>query len=294
MAPTPRPTPAPPPMPERSGFDPALGFRHVSTRRPGNAAQRPSDATTRTDPDADSDRIVLVHGFTQTSACWDPIDAVLAVDHELVLVDAPGHGTSSDVTLDLLQGGRAIAAVGGRGTYLGYSMGARFVLHTALADPGRVDRLILVSGTAGIDDAAERSTRGKSDDQLADHIVDVGVPAFLDEWLALPLFAGLTAERRHREARRANTAAGLASSLRRAGTGTQSPVWDRLAELDMPVLVVAGADDNKFTALAERMAVDIGPNAELAIVAGAGHTVHLEQPDRFLAVLRDWLARTAP
>ncbi len=116
--------------------------------------------------------------------------------------------------------------------------------------------------------------------------------AFVDEWLSLPLFAGLPPERAHRRERLDNTAEGLASSLRLAGTGTQVPLWDRLAELTMPVLVVAGAEDAKFAALAERLAATIGPQAELVVVPGAGHTVHLEQPEAFLAVLEPWLART--
>ncbi len=106
------------------------------------------------------------------------------------------------------------------------------------------------------------------------------------------MFAGLGPEQAHRRARLANTADGLASSLRRAGTGTQEPLWGRLGELAMPVLVVAGADDAKFAALAERMVDAVGANAELAVVPGAGHTVHLEQPAAFLAALRAWLART--
>jgi 2-succinyl-6-hydroxy-2,4-cyclohexadiene-1-carboxylate synthase len=239
-------------------------------------------------------RIALVHGFTQTSSCWDPIDVALAVDHDLVVIDAPGHGTSSDVDIDLPYGGRAVLDAGGQATYIGYSMGARLCLHAALADADRVERLVLVSGTAGIDDADERASRRASDERLADHIIDVGVPTFVDEWLALPLFAGLSPDARHHRARLTNTSAGLASSLRLAGTGTQAPLWDRLAELDMAVLVVAGAADAKFATLAERMAAAIGGNAELAIVPGAGHTVHLEQPEAFLAVLREWLTRTAP
>lgn len=236
-------------------------------------------------------RVVLVHGFTQTSACWSPIDQALAGDHEVVSVDAPGHGTAAGEELDLPTGAEAIAARGGRGTYLGYSMGARFGLHVALGRPDLVERLVLVSGTAGLEDPDERATRRASDDALADHLLAVGVPAFLDEWLALPLFAGLPPERAHRAAREVNTAAGLASSLRLAGTGTQLPLWDRLPELAMPVLVVAGADDPKFTALGRRLVECIGPNAELAVIEGAGHSVHLEQPDRFLAALRLWLAQ---
>ncbi len=236
-------------------------------------------------------RVVLVHGFTQTSACWSPIDDALGRDHDVLALDAPGHGAAAEVELDLVTGGRWIADQGGPGTYVGYSMGARFCLHAALARPDAVERLVLISGTAGLDSDDERAARRASDEALADHLLEIGVPAFLDEWLDLPLFAGLAPERAHRAARETNTAVGLASSLRLAGTGTQLPLWDHLPELTVPVLVVTGADDPKFTTLGRRMVEGIGPNAELAVVEGAGHTVHLEQPDRFLDVLIPWLSR---
>ena len=236
-------------------------------------------------------RVVLVHGFTQTSACWSPIDDALAVDHEIRSLDAPGHGAAAGEQLDLPTGGSMLAAAGGHGAYVGYSMGARFLLHAALARPDQVERLVLISGTAGIDDARERAARRASDEALADHLLAIGVPTFLDEWLALPMFDGLPPERAHRAARETNTAPGLASSLRLAGTGTQLPLWDRLPELAMPVLVVTGAADAKFTELGQRMVDTIGPNADLAVVEDAGHTVHLEQPDRFLAALLPWLTQ---
>ena len=58
--------------------------------------------------------------------------------------------------------------------------------------------------------------------------------------------------------RRRNTAAGLASSLRLAGTGTQEPLWDRLGELTLPVLVVVGGRDTKFTDLGRRLVAGVG------------------------------------
>ena len=70
-------------------------------------------------------RLVLVHGFTQTSRSWDPLVADLARDHDVVAVDAPGHGRSSDVDLDLVEGGAWLASTGGPATYVGYSMGGR-------------------------------------------------------------------------------------------------------------------------------------------------------------------------
>jgi 2-succinyl-6-hydroxy-2,4-cyclohexadiene-1-carboxylate synthase len=235
--------------------------------------------------------LVMVHGFTQTRRCWGPEAAALAADHEVIRVDAPGHGRSADIVADLRTGGRLIADQGGEATYLGYSMGARFCLHIAFTNPELVRGLVLLSGTAGIEDDAERSARRQQDRRTAARLEHEGLEAFLDDWLAQPLFAHLPAERAFRAERMENTVAGLMSSLEHAGTGSQAPSWHELARLEMPVLVLAGAEDAKFAALAERMAATIGGNATLAVIEGAGHTAHLEQPDRFLAAVQPWLAR---
>ncbi len=234
--------------------------------------------------------VVLVHGFTQTRRCWGPISDDLVTDHEVIRVDAPGHGRSAEVMAGLRTGGRLIADQGGRATYLGYSMGARFCLHLALSNPELVTGLVLVSGTAGIEDDGERAARAAQDRATAQRIEDEGLIDFLDGWLEQPLFAGLAEDRSFRLERMENTVAGLQSSLEQAGTGVQDPTWHKLDRLRMPVLVVAGEKDTKFAALAERMTSAIGENATLALVPRAGHAAHLEDPDAFLAILRRWLA----
>lgn len=236
--------------------------------------------------------VVLLHGFGQNGRCWGPLAPALAAHHVVTALDLPGHGAAGAVLADLRTTADLVAgaiAPDGPAAVVGYSLGGRVALHTALAHPDRVERLVLISATAGIDDEAERAARRTSDEALAAHIESVGVDAFVDEWLALPLFAGLPAEGRFVAERRTNTARGLASSLRLAGTGTQAPLWSRLAELTMPVLVVAGQDDTKFAALAERLAAGIGANATLAIVGGSGHTVHLEQPALTADLITTWL-----
>ncbi|MFA5564765.1 MAG: alpha/beta fold hydrolase [Acidimicrobiia bacterium] len=236
-------------------------------------------------------RLVLVHGFTQTGRCWGEIGTQLSRDHEVIFLDAPGHGGSSEVEVDLVEGGNLIGEAGGIGTYVGYSMGGRFVLHTALQSPHLVQGLVLVGATAGLKSKEERTARLDDDETRARRIEQIGVQAFLDEWLALPLFGGLSEAAAARSERLANTAAGLASSLRLAGTGTQQPSWDQLHTLNMPTLIIAGAHDTKFGALGERMAEAIGSNATFATVDGAGHTAHLEQPEAFMALLEPWLAK---
>lgn len=244
------------------------------------------------DGPVDGPRIVLAHGFTQTRDCWGALPSRLVESGwAVVRVDLPGHGRSGRAEADLGEAADRLGVTGGRATYLGYSFGARVALHLALARPDLVERLVLVSATGGIDDPHERAARRTRDEALADRIERVGVDAFLEEWLRQPLFAGLNADTDCHQARRENAAAGLAASLRRCGTGTQEPLWARLGELTMPVLVVAGQLDTKFAASARRLAAGVGPGASLALVPDAGHTPHLEAPGPFCEVLSTWLAR---
>jgi 2-succinyl-6-hydroxy-2,4-cyclohexadiene-1-carboxylate synthase len=234
-------------------------------------------------------RVVLVHGFTQTHRSWDTVAGALAPRHDVVALDAPGHGELADVALDLWQGARLVAQQAGQAAYVGYSMGGRLCLHVALAHPDFVDALVLVGATAGIRDDVERVNRRRDDEARAARIERDGVDAFLREWLDQPLLDSLPREARGLDDRRTNTAAGLAASLCLAGTGAQEPLWHRLAELEMPVLLVAGERDEKFTAIAREMAVAIGDNARVALVADAGHAAHLERPDTFVEIVEAFL-----
>ncbi len=241
--------------------------------------------------DGAGSRLVMLHGFGQTCRCWGSVAPALAVDHELVRLDAPGHGGSAAVAADLPTTGRLVAAAG-PAVYVGYSMGARMALHVATEAPDVVRGLVLVGGTPGIEDDAERAERQRRDIALADRIRHEGTDWFVDWWLAQPMFAGLTPATRFDDERRRNSPGGLATSLERAGTGAQAPLWGVLAGIEAPVLVMAGEHDERYAAIAERTAGAIGGNATTALVAGAGHSAHLEQPDRFLAALVHWLAAT--
>lgn len=228
-------------------------------------------------------RLILVHGFTQTAASWDAIEYRLgALGHEVVALDAPGHGRHSDTHLDLVKSADLLAAEGGRGTWVGYSMGGRLALHLALQHPDAVERLVLIGATPGIERVADRLERQAADEQLAEELERDGLEPFLARWLAQPLFATLSDDSAGLDARRSNTVAGLAASLRLMGTGTQQPLWSRLAEITAPTMLVVGALDEKFSAIAQRMAGEM-PRAHIASLTGCGHACHLEAPDRFVA-----------
>lgn len=232
--------------------------------------------------------LTLLHGFTQSGQSWLPIVERMP-DRRFILVNAPGHRRSEQFRTDLTATGDLIADVMDHGVLVGYSMGARMALHTVLQHPSKVSALVLVSGTPGIEDDTERAQRRAADNALADHIESTPLEQFIDEWLANPMFAGLTEDQRDVRDRLMNTPAGLASSLRMAGTGTQIPLWDRLHEITCPVLIVCGEKDEKFTEIGRRMHGAI-LGSRLVVVPGAGHTVHLEKPDEFARLLESWLS----
>lgn len=240
---------------------------------------------------------VLAHGFTQTARSWERIEALLAdtvPGCTTTAVDLPGHGDAPTelATSDLWRSADHLVDGGGSGVYVGYSMGGRVTLHAALARPDAVRAMVLIGATAGIDDDGERADRRAADERVATRIETIGVDAFLDEWLANPLFAGLTPEAARVEDRRRNSAAGLAASLRATGTGTQEVLWGRLADITAPTLVVVGEQDAKFRELGERLVAHL-PDASLAVVQDAGHSAHLERPEATVEAITGWVSRRA-
>jgi 2-succinyl-6-hydroxy-2,4-cyclohexadiene-1-carboxylate synthase len=226
--------------------------------------------------------LLLVHGFAQTPAMWDDVAASLGhVDTRAVEI-AVGLGFGATTEL--------LGARYGEGTWCGYSMGGRLALRLALDLPEHVERLVLVSATAGIDDEVERAARRAADERLAARIEAIGTAAFLDEWLAQPMFAGVPRDAAGREDRNRLRGRTLAAWLRDLGTGVMEAMWSQLHELEMPVLVVHGTRDDKYTEIAQRLTNAI-PNAR-RVGIDCGHAVPLEAPRELARVLHEFHSPT--
>ena len=172
-------------------------------------------------------------------------------------------------------------------------MGGRIALGAAVLHPERVGRLVLESASPGLRAAADRAARQEADERLADVLEHRGITAFVERWMALPLFASRAdlpdATRAVIESRlRDNDPASLAACLRGLGTGTQPSLWGRLVDVAQPTLLISGADDAKFCAIAEDMMSEL-PSAAHTVVPDAGHTVHREQPAEWLAAVNHFI-----
>jgi 2-succinyl-6-hydroxy-2,4-cyclohexadiene-1-carboxylate synthase len=257
-------------------------------------------------PAGGREALVLLHGFTGSSESWSPIAERLSATGDVVAIDLPGHGASTPDTRDgacafertasLLDG--TIETLGlGRVALAGYSLGGRVALYATLARPQRVARLILESTSPGIATESERAERRASDDRLAELVLGQGIEAFVDRWQRTPVLASqlrLPASTRAalREARLRCSPEGIAASLRTLGAGQQPYLADRLVEIGCPVLIIAGRDDEKYAVITDALRRAI-TGSRLAIVANAGHDVHLEQPDAFVALLNEFTSEGA-
>jgi 2-succinyl-6-hydroxy-2,4-cyclohexadiene-1-carboxylate synthase len=229
------------------------------------------------------ENVVLLHGFSGTRHAWDGVAARLHPERYLPrALDLPGHGDAADSPAPITFAGcveHVLARSPERFVLGGYSLGGRVALHLALAAPRRVTRLVLISTTAGIEDPSERAERSAADHRLAGELEHSPFEDFIERWRTQPLFAteppevGVLA----RQDQRRNRPQALAAALRGIGSGEMTPVWDRLAELELPVTVLVGDRDAKYLALGERM-VELMPEADLLVVPG-GHGLPLENPE---------------
>jgi 2-succinyl-6-hydroxy-2,4-cyclohexadiene-1-carboxylate synthase len=239
--------------------------------------------------------VVLLHGFTQTARLWGLFGDILARGHTVVGIDLPGHAGSDAVRADLpatatLVRDAVASCVGDQPCDLvGYSLGARVALHVATGTDLDIKHLVVIGATGGIENEADREWRRQADDAMADALEASGdVEGFIARWVSGPLFARLADAAQTMERRR-NSAAGLASSLRLAGTGTQEPLWERVPGLRVPLLALAGTDDTRFAAHAVRLA-RVAPHGLVSLIPGGGHAVHLSQPEVAGRLVGHWFA----
>jgi 2-succinyl-6-hydroxy-2,4-cyclohexadiene-1-carboxylate synthase len=240
--------------------------------------------------------LVAFHGFTHTGQQFAPLAAALG--REIIAPDLPGHGGSSlasatadDVIASLAE---MISDLPDQTPVLGYSQGARLAIVLAARTRSLTGPLIVLSGTAGIEDPEAREQRAAWDLATGTKIIEVGIEQFIDEWTA----SGMTSTARlprglrlsDREERLTNTAEGLAAALAGYGQGRLPNVWPLLETITVPVLILTGSQDSVYTSTGARMAEAIGANATHHIIDGAGHGLLLDDPLDSARSIEEFLA----
>ncbi|MCC5834883.1 MAG: alpha/beta fold hydrolase [Opitutales bacterium] len=216
-------------------------------------------------------------------------------DRNWVSTDWIGHGASSAPAVGevyglnwQLEGLRraALAFPGHPRVLVGYSMGARLALYAALRYPDLFERLILISGTAGIESANIRADRRRRDAGWAQLILSKGLEAFANSWEQQPVIAAqdcMPAATLNfwQQRRRHQSPIGLAHAIQSLSPGLLPVLWDRLAEIHQPTLILSGQRDATYVDYANRLEKTL-PNALHLSLPNCGHCLHMERPLEFL------------
>lgn len=240
--------------------------------------------------------VLLVHGFPLAGRLWDPVVAALRHDYRLIVPDLRGHGSSEATSTATLGDyaddlARLLDAIDEQHpvVLVGMSMGGYIAFEFCRRHRGRVRALVLTNTRAQADtpEAAEgrRETAARVQregsavvaDAMTAKLFGPAAPAALrDEWHAIMA-----------ETPPAGVAAALLAMAERPAS------VDTLAALDCPILIVAGEHDAITPPADARSMLAAAPQARLEIIPAAGHMTVVEQPARFVAVLADFLNKTA-
>jgi 3-oxoadipate enol-lactonase len=225
-------------------------------------------------------RVVLLHSALGDSRLWKRQVAALEREHHVIAPDLPGWGENPlptepfsfvDFAAEFLPG-----------VLVGNSFGGMLALRTALAHPKNVERLVLVDAALPAWDWTEEM-RGYFDAEgqaVESGDLDAATELSMEFWV----------KPEHRDEVRPQQRHALELQTAHEEPELIWPEMGALSKLTMPTLVIVGADDHgDFHAIAEHLASGI-PNADLAIVPGAGHLVGIDQPEELNALLLEFLS----
>jgi 2-succinyl-6-hydroxy-2,4-cyclohexadiene-1-carboxylate synthase len=244
--------------------------------------------------------LVLVHGFAQSHYSWDYLLPFLAPHFQIVLVDLPGFGKTPlpenpDMTIEQMSSAfvEMLTKATSNQVYLcGYSMGGRVALHALLSAPEKFKAAILIGASPGILHEAEREQRKQADHELAQNIREQGIAWFAAYWSTLPIFESqikLPIDRQNAilNERLTCNPAGLIFALENFGTGEQAYLMSQMRELDVPLLLLAGAQDHKFRESNKLIALIT--DAVVEEIPAAGHAAHIENPEAVAKAMLEFI-----
>ena len=247
-----------------------------------------------------SPAILMLHGFLGSSKDWREVTDTLKSKFFCILPDLPGHGRTkslSDADYSMQSAALSLLAILNQeeikqAVLVGYSMGGRLALYLALTHPEYFSELILESASPGLKTVKERQARIESDSGVIRSLKTQTMEEFITNWYSQPLFDSIRQDSSKFEellkSRSENNSENLSKSLKFMGSGVQPSLWDILADLKQPTLLIVGANDNKFKSVACEMQ-ERSEAISSATIASAGHNVHFEKPQEFVMELQKFL-----
>jgi pimeloyl-ACP methyl ester carboxylesterase len=245
--------------------------------------------------------VVLIHGLAGDHTAWAAPMQSWSRDHRVLAFDNRGAGKSTQVdepisTVDMARDTLALMDQVGieRAHVVGRSMGGAIAQHMALMQPERVHTLVVLASFAKLDPVGVRVLTNMRQvlewrDDWADHarhsVANFVSPAFFNENPeTIAQIEGLIGGETRLPA----------CYVRQNHACLEHDTLDRLAEITCPTLILAGGRDPICSLTSTRWMEDGFPNAEAVIFEESSHFFLIEQPERFMDVMGDWLRRHTP
>ena len=271
--------------------------------------------------DTSAPPIVLVHGFLDHGRGFEPIAPLLARDHRVIAYDARGHGESGWCDgyawpIDVVELVSILRWVGRPCGLIGHSRGGGMATDASLVAPECVSRLVNIDGFGPPPEGFGTTGGGAAAPGPIDPL-----RRFLDQregaggrrgWRAYETVEGIVERRRSQTPRLVGSwldhfvrigakrcdrgYVWRADPMVLGGAGPWKIDWvaHQWPELRVPMLAVIGSEEDTWGPLPESI---IGPRLaripvlERAMIEGAGHFVHMEQPEALAGLVLDWFAR---
>ena len=248
--------------------------------------------------------ILFLHGFTGSANDWKDVSLKIDKRFNKLALDLIGHGKSSSPSsvnyyrIESLvnQIEQVINHLRLKEVILcGYSMGGRIALCFTLSKSEIVKGLIMESASAGFKNEKEKEARVVSDEELATFIENNSLEDFATKWIDQELFGTFRRFSNNKiklikDERAKNSKIGLANTLRGFGTGVMSYQGSEFSKLKIPVFLISGGLDDKFTKINQSLK-KLLPSSRHKIISTAGHNTHLEEPKKFIEAVNGFLSR---
>jgi 3-oxoadipate enol-lactonase len=236
--------------------------------------------------------IVLMHPVAMRAEFWDPVAAELEDEFRLIAIDTRGHGESDvpdkpfsldDLTGDVIELVRAVGSP--PCVMVGCSMGVMIANWVAVKAPELVRALVLSNATHTRTEQGRVALQQRADAALK------GMPAVLEgtlsRWFS-PQYMALNAD--------------VVAEVRRWFLDNDPVVhswsWlsmrdrdygDKLQKIQVPVLAIAGSQDDTATPAIVRDMSKLFPRGSFYLMEGVGHFAPLEKPQLYARILRDFI-----
>lgn len=243
--------------------------------------------------------LICLHGFSESLNTFKHVDIE---NRQLILIDQIGHGKTrapiSEEIYSLEYMTRTIHEIINRVAskpydLLGYSMGGRQALYYAIKYPNEISALVLESASYGLMDEVDRANRRKNEKYISEQLEKFGINWFVPFWENISIFdtqklLSDSVKDEIKQQRLSNNAEFLAMHIKKMGQGNFPYLKDKLSDLPMPILYIAGEFDYKYRDYQE-VFEESCKRINTEIICGCGHNTHIEKPNVFSSTVSSFL-----